>query len=573
MSFSANQKNLIDVLTGNFQYFIQKNQRKYVWDEREWQELFEDIFEIEQTDEYKHFIGSIVISNEGVSSNKFNIIDGQQRLITISILFCAIANKFNSIGENDKANSIYKNYILGDEDGDKYCKISRENEMFFYSNLCNFLIDGYKTDDEIEKEFSISFNNRSKYDKSLLNCFIFFSKKINGKLNNESLKIDYLSKLKKKLSVTELIEIRVSNDNDGYRIFETLNARGVPLEQHELIKNYIFSYMRYKTKQDKAYSTWEKILSNLTSDSKDSIKNFIRHYCIHCFEKSKGKNEFKIIRDFTKKDEVEKLLNSLSLCSNYYSLILNPDSLKNTKYYSLKSYIALNFFKKMNIRQVRPFLLSLFEIFDLNKISLNEFSNILETMETFYFLYVILVKFTTNTIDSSITNLAFMMHENSKFDRDEFDKFLNRFLPNIELIENNFKKLVFSNHNKKYKNSSNRRVIEYIFIKIELSSSNQDELPLKIPSIEHILDDSAGTDDVAFIGNLLPLSTKLNKKCKGKTFAQKLDIYKESRFNLTIKFVEKYKDVIDWDDNNINKRSSDLMHSYFSDIWESKLTF
>lgn len=177
MSFSANQKNLIDVLTGNFQYFIQKNQRKYVWDEREWQELFEDIFEIEQTDEYKHFIGSIVISNEGVSSNKFNIIDGQQRLITISILFCAIANKFNSIGENDKANSIYKNYILGDEDGDKYCKISRENEMFFYSNLCNFLVDGYKADEEIEKEFSFSFNNRDKYNKSLLNCFIFFSKK------------------------------------------------------------------------------------------------------------------------------------------------------------------------------------------------------------------------------------------------------------------------------------------------------------------------------------------------------------------------------------------------------------
>lgn len=138
MSFSANQKNLIDVLTGNFQYFIQKNQRKYVWDEREWQELFEDIFEIEQTDEYKHFIGSVVISNEGVSSNKFNIIDGQQRLITISILFCAIANMFNSVGENDKANSIYKNYILGDEDGDRYCKISRENETFFYLNLCNF---------------------------------------------------------------------------------------------------------------------------------------------------------------------------------------------------------------------------------------------------------------------------------------------------------------------------------------------------------------------------------------------------------------------------------------------------
>lgn len=227
----------------------------------------------------------------------------------------------------------------------------------------------------------------------------------------------------------------------------------------------------------------------------------------------------------------------------------------------------------MNIMQVRPLLLSLFEIYDLNKITLNEFSNILETMETFYFLYVIVGKYTTNTIDSSITNLAFMIHKNSKFDKEEFEKFINKFLPNIGLVENNFKKLGFSNHNKKYKNSSNRRVIEYIFIKIELGFSNQDEIPLKIPSIEHIMDDSVGTDDVTFIGNLLPLATKLNKKCKGKTFAQKFEIYKNSRFNLTIKFVEDYKDVVDWDNNSINKRSSDLMDTYFNSIWKSKLSF
>ena len=62
MAFISTQKNINSILSGNFEYIIPKNQRKYIWNTNEWDELFEDIFEIEQSSNYCHFIGSFVFS-------------------------------------------------------------------------------------------------------------------------------------------------------------------------------------------------------------------------------------------------------------------------------------------------------------------------------------------------------------------------------------------------------------------------------------------------------------------------------------------------------------------------------
>ena len=59
MSFKASQKNINSILSGNFEYIIPRNQRKYIWGTNEWDELFEDVFEIEQSQDYCHFIGSL----------------------------------------------------------------------------------------------------------------------------------------------------------------------------------------------------------------------------------------------------------------------------------------------------------------------------------------------------------------------------------------------------------------------------------------------------------------------------------------------------------------------------------
>ncbi len=572
MAFISTQKNINSILSGNFEYIIPKNQRKYIWNTNEWDELFEDIFEIEQSLNYCHFIGSFVFSETKNSSNKFEIIDGQQRLITITVLFCVIANKYNEIGETKKANSIFNSFIIGNIDGDDYFKVSRNEEHFFLSTLCSCLKNGYKTESEIRKEYESSFKLADSYNLSFLNCFLHFTLKVDSYIKNKrKAKLESLSSLVKKLSEVEAIEIKVNSEVDGYRIFETLNARGIPLEQHELIKNFIYSYMRTKAGQEKVFNTWNKITSNLTNVKADYFNNFIRHYCIHAYGKIKRNTEFKTIRLKTNKNDVESLLNSLSSCSKFYGLIINPDKLKETKYYSDKAFTSLIFFKKMNIMQVRPLLLSLFECFDEEKMNNETFGKSLEILEIFYFIYLILGKQTTNIIDSSISSLALKIHDEKNCDILVIKNVLSPFLPSFDLAKANFVELGYSHHNKKFSNTSNKRIIDYIFSKIESSFCNNDEHSAKIPSIEHIMDDANDINDACLIGNLLPLSTTLNNKCKGKNFSNKLKIYSQSSYNLCKKFVEYNANKSEWTVNDILERSKRLADKYFIELWWRKI--
>ncbi|WP_373437693.1 DUF262 domain-containing protein [Metamycoplasma equirhinis] len=98
MSFSASQKNINEILSRNTIYIIPKNQRKYVWGESEWNELFEDLFLIDQSENYNHFLGSIVLAKEN-ANNIYSIIDGQQRFTTISILILSVINQLYKINE------------------------------------------------------------------------------------------------------------------------------------------------------------------------------------------------------------------------------------------------------------------------------------------------------------------------------------------------------------------------------------------------------------------------------------------------------------------------------------------
>lgn len=126
MGFKADQTNINNILSRNNSYLIPLNQRTYVWDETEWNELFEDLFLIEQKDDYAHFLGSLVFSKVK-DKNSYEIIDGQQRLITISVLLCCIANQLNSMKDGRTADSILNLYLKGNEDGEEYFKIERKD--------------------------------------------------------------------------------------------------------------------------------------------------------------------------------------------------------------------------------------------------------------------------------------------------------------------------------------------------------------------------------------------------------------------------------------------------------------
>ena len=130
MHFSSGQSTVDNIISRNCGYLIPKNQRKYVWDKNEWDELFSDIFEIPQDDGYTHFIGSFVLSKTK-TQNEYYIVDGQQRLITISILLCCMVSEFFSLNEIRNGQSILQPYLCGMKDGEEYYKTTREDGTFY----------------------------------------------------------------------------------------------------------------------------------------------------------------------------------------------------------------------------------------------------------------------------------------------------------------------------------------------------------------------------------------------------------------------------------------------------------
>lgn len=130
MAFDAQQKKVNDVLSGDVKYVIPRYQRKYVWQEKQWRELFDDIkYCLDVSNEYKekgqeiewtHFLGSFVFERSG---KDLIVIDGQQRLTTITLMLCVICTLFNEIGEEARFRGVTK-YIIGTDDmGADYVRV------------------------------------------------------------------------------------------------------------------------------------------------------------------------------------------------------------------------------------------------------------------------------------------------------------------------------------------------------------------------------------------------------------------------------------------------------------------
>lgn len=566
MSFKSENSNINTILSRNYSYIIPLNQRKYVWGSSEWNELFEDLFLIEQRDDYAHFLGSLVFSKIK-GRNTYEVIDGQQRLITISILLCCINNQLYKCSEEKAADSIKNVYLKGVEDGEDYFKLSREDGNLFLIQLIDF-IDKYRSDEEIIYEYNNNFSKSDKYNEKFLQCFLYFERKIIEFLQFRKKKNrDTLLFLKKRLIDCEVIEISVDDEQDGFRIFETLNARGIPLEQHELLKNFIYSYMRTKAKQQKVSNSWRKITDNLTKNTTDSMSKFLSHYCTHIYGNVKKNEEFKTIRDHTKKEDVEILLNELVENSEYYKYIDDPSSYKNTTNYSEIIYDSLMFFKDFNIRQIRPLLMSLFEKIKRGLLERKMAENIFSLLETFYFLHVVVSKEKTNIIDNTIISLAKDIHAASEYDYRQIKTQLEIYLNSKEDLVNGFSILGYSNKNKKFKNSSNKKMANYVLKKIEKSYDVENELNVKISSIEHILSDSIDFDYTSYFGNLLPLSTKTNTKIANKPFVEKLKKYKQSNIITVKRFVENYGTIEEWNEKEIKNRTKKIAEYAINKIW------
>ena len=523
MAFEAKDYAISDILNKSV-FDIPRNQRRYVWKKPHWQDLYEDIvFSITETK--PHFVGSIVLESGGKKDglSYYTIIDGQQRLTTITIVLLAIMKHFH---ENDMTDDFLGtiSYLQSKNNSNQDITILNSEYHVSLSSLIRNTIA--LKDKSLSMASFVETNILSKTkDKCVGDALRFFYSAIRDDVQQVDNVQGRLREIRNAVLDMTAVKIVSSSEEDSYTIFEILNARGQELAAHELLKNYIMRYIQPTERRDDAKMMWEDMERTVGS----SMDKFIKHYATHRFGDTRDKynSPYQAIQKATHGQNIGELFDDIKLKSEYYSKIIHPDKSEDGNCDEIE-YAIFDFFRTKRFEQFRPVLLSLIHQRSLGKLSSQKYELTLKYIYNFFVCYTIIGEEKSNKLEDVVFKYARML-EDSYSDGllQEFANNLKRKIPSYEWFLNAFKNVGWSNHYDLYKGEKNKTRVQIILEVIEQFVSqahNAHDFTL-----EHILPDSDGITN-AQIGNIIPLEDALNRSCANKSLTDKCDFYEKSSF-------------------------------------------
>ena len=382
------------------QFVIPIYQRNYDWSEEQCKQLLEDIIEVGRSpkDEAKvHFIGSIVyVCNDEYTTDEIEqyvIIDGQQRITTITLLLIALYHQAERLEDNRLAETIYEYYLINkNADDDSYkvkLKATENNERDLH-----YLLNKIPIPDSAYSNIKNNYN--------------FFAKHITE--DNREIIYDGFKRLL-------FVEIRLERGKDNaQKIFESLNSTGLDLSQADLIRNYILMGLE-PSEQTRLYNQyWAIIESNAKHEGVSYVSDFIRDYLTIKIGDIPNKNKvystFKKEFKLDKLNELENMLLSLRTFSEIYKLFINPDYIEDRDIKDEISYI-----KYIEINVSYPFLLQVIDDYNKDIINKDILLRILRFVQS-YACRRFIVDLPTNALNKIFMNLY------RQIDKSDYEKSL-----------------------------------------------------------------------------------------------------------------------------------------------------
>lgn len=555
MAFLAEQRPISKLLNDCI-LEIPRNQRHYVWKQDNWQDLLSDInFIVKNKDDKKHFIGSIVLKKEDSINglDKYTIIDGQQRTITIMLFLSAIMKLFQD-KEMEKDFKGTEPYLISkDRKNESYCILHSEEHLFIKEFIFN--VTNYDEKSSINELIKLSSIDRKKED-NIAKAILFFYDELKKMSDKEVEPGAYLIAIRDALIDTNCVEIIADTEEDSYTIFEILNARGQALADHELLKNYIMRYILPQNAVDEVKRKW-MVLEELLGGS---INRFFKHYTTHKMQVTNKEQIFRILQRAYPKDKVGALMRDIMLKAHYYHTIISPHKSGENKNCSEMEYKVFSFFKEKRAEQFRPILLSLMDKKEKNQLSFEKYENALRFLYSFYVCYNIIGEEKSNKLEDVVCKYAPILENN--FNEQELDNFINSIkkkIPSLQVFIERFKTLGWSNHNDFYKSKKNKDRVRIVLELIEEYLSGR--IDFEDSTLEHILPDSQKNEN-ALIGNIILLENNINQNCKDKSFKEKLEFYKKSNYKMPRVFANRYENK----DFSSTKRAEFLACIIYQDI-------
>ena len=545
--FDTKTINFIELLGNSKIYKVPRFQRSYSWDESNWEDLWLDILALKNNEETIHYLGTIVLQT---SDNKtFTIIDGQQRIVTLSIIILACLKLLSDLEvngiepeKNKERKEIFINQYIGFKD---------PKALTYQSKLT--LND---TDKDLYNSYLVQFKtplNTSKLPESnklMVNAFDYFIKKLEsiGLKNDGEGIVDFIeSVISSKLF---FIQIVVDDTISAYTVFETLNARGVELTTTDLLKNYLFSLLDNDIDITNLQPRWDKIV-NTVSYRKFPV--FLRYYLNSQQPIVRTEKLFKEIKSkVNDRNKVFTIIDELEKYSDVYVSFEDPENelwRSYSNYNNIKK--LLNELKLFDVQQYKSLLLSVY--FKMNKY----FESVLKIIRAITFRYNVIGKLNPNELERAYNHAAIKVYKGEILTPQALQNELQRVYIDDESFKNSFSTKSFDTSKTKEK-----KLVRYILISIENQKYNKDYYPFDTDAtIEHIFPENYMNNEIEVdnsliyrLGNLTLLESSLNKKCGNKSFNEKVEIYMKSQYELTRELTE-YEE---WGIDNIRSRQEKL---------------
>lgn len=349
----------------NVQFVIPVYQRNYDWTNTECTELLNDIISVETEDRGTHFIGSIVFVHEGTYSTsevkELVIIDGQQRLTTINILYVALYRFAKENGNTQDAERLYNmfltNQYVKNESSKLKLKQTDTNSLAF-------------------KAIMLGTDSESKAFSNVTENYNYFKSVITE---------DTFELILRGLNRLIFVEISLERDKDDpQRIFESLNSTGLDLSQSDLIRNFILMDLPPKD-QNRIFETiWNPIEENAKDLVKQSslVSDYIRDYLTLRNKKIPNKNkvyaEFKSLYANKKDEAYHQELENIKSLSIHFKKFVNPTSVTDANIRKELEYI-----NRLEINVAYPFLLQVFEDTENGLLSKDELIKVLKLIQSY----------------------------------------------------------------------------------------------------------------------------------------------------------------------------------------------
>ena len=557
------ENNTYRKLIGNgLTYRIPRFQRDYSWTEDEWEDLWMDILgTIQEGGEPAHYMGYLVLQSQ--DDKNFDVIDGQQRLTTLTLIVLTvlknlkrlIEEKNNPENNQQRIEQIRQTYI-GYLDpvtlvSRSKLTLNRNNDHYFQTYLVPL---GHLP----QRGFRAS-------EHSLRKAFEWFDKRVR----------EYTKKAggDEGVVLASLVEtmsdrlfftvISVTDELNAYKVFETLNARGVRLSSTDLLKNYLFSVLHrdgeHAHEMKALEDRWEAMVSRLGSES---FPDFLRVHWISRKTSVRQSELFKIIRaQIANREAVFELLRGMEEDMDTYLALTNPEASAWTP--SLKGF-AQNL-RMFSVRQPFPLLIAAHR-----KFSASDFESLFRSCVTISFRYNVIGSLPAHEQEHIYHNVAQKISSGNLTLAAGALEAMKPVYPNDDMF-----RAAFSEKILRTTNSRNLRIVRYILCALEQQISGQEyDFESGSITVEHILPQnpvsgwSAFSDEEADVmvyrlGNMTLLDKGQNRDLGNTEFSIKRPVLADSNFEFTRKIAE---DNVDWTPERIAARQK-VMAKIATGIW------